>query len=61
VKIKLKKIDIDKLITPANYGSKKGIDRKSVYYLMKIGKIDFIEIDSVKFILLNEKSKKFIK
>jgi len=61
VKIELKKIEIHKLQTPANYGSKKGIDRKVVYYLIKEDRIDYCEIDGVMFIFLTEKSKGYKK
>lgn len=61
MKIKLKNIEIDKLITPANYGLKKGIDRKIIYYLMKEDRIDYTEIDGVKFVVLNEKTKNYTK
>lgn len=59
MKIKIKSIDIDKLITPANFGIKKGIDRKVVYYLIKEDKIDYTEIDGVMFVILNEKTKSY--
>jgi hypothetical protein len=61
VKINNKNIEIGKLITPANYGIKKGIDRKVVYYLIKEDRIDFTEIDGVMFAVLNEKSKNYRK
>jgi hypothetical protein len=61
MKIELKRINRDKLITPANYGLKKGIDRKVVYYLIKADKIDFAEIDGVLFIFLNTKSRNYKK
>lgn len=59
--IELKRIEVDKLITPANYGLKKGIDRKVVYYLMNEDKVDYTEIDGVKFIVLNEKTNSYKK
>ena len=61
MKIKLKDIEIDKLITPANYGIKKGIDRKVVYYLIKEDRIDYTKIDGVMFVVLTEKSKNYKK
>lgn len=57
MKINPKNIEISKLITPANYGLKKGIDRKVVYYLIKEDRIDFTEIDGVMFVILTDKSK----
>ncbi|MCJ7689439.1 MAG: hypothetical protein MUO60_08990 [Clostridiaceae bacterium] len=59
MKLELKRIVITKLITPANYGIKKGIDRKVVYYLMNEDRVDYTEIDGVKFIVLTEKSNKY--
>ena len=61
MKIKLTDIKIDKLITPANYGSKYGVDRKVVYYLIKEDRIDYTEIDGVMFIVLTDKSKNYKK
>ena len=59
MKIELKRIEVDKLITPANYGIKRGIDRKVVYYLIKEDKLDFTEIDGVMFIVMTEKTNSF--
>lgn len=60
MKLSLNRIYLDKLITPANYGIHRGIDRKIVYYLMKVDRIDYTEIDGVKFVVLNPKSKNYI-
>lgn len=59
--LQLKRIDVNKIITPANFGIKKGIDRKVVYYLIKEDKIDYTEIDGVMFVVLTEKTKKYKK
>lgn len=61
MKIKYKDITIDKLITPANYGLKMGVDRKVVYYLIKVDRIDYAEIDGVMFVVLTDKSKNYKK
>ena len=61
MKINPKNIDVSKIVTPANFGIKKGIDRKVVYYLIKEDRIDFTEIDGVMFVVLTEKSKKYSK
>lgn len=61
MKIKLKDIEISKLITPANYGIKKGIDRKVVYYLVKEDRVDYTEIDGVMFVVLTNKSRNYSK
>lgn len=57
--IELKNIAVNKLITPSNFAIKKGIDRKVVYYLMNEDKVDYTEIDGVKFIILNEKTNSY--
>jgi len=59
--LQLKRIDVNKIITPANFGIKKGINRKVVYYLIKEDKIDYTEIDGVMFVVLTEKTKKYKK
>jgi len=61
VKINPKNIEIGKLITPSNYGLKKDIDRKVVYYLIKEDRIDYTEIDGVMFVVLTEKSRNYKK
>jgi hypothetical protein len=61
VKIKFQNIEISKLITPANYGIKKRIDRKAVYYLIKEDRLDYTEIDGVMFVVLTDKSKNYKK
>ena len=59
MKLELKNIAVSKLITPSNFAIKKGIDRKVVYYLMNEDKIDYAEIDGVKFIVLTEKTNSY--
>lgn len=61
MKINPKNIEISKLITPSNYGLKKGVNRKVVYYLIKEDRIDYTEIDGVMFVVLTDKSKNYIK
>lgn len=61
MKINTKNVEISKLITPSNYGLKYGVDRKVVYYLMQVDRIDYTEIDGVKFIVLTDKSKNYKK
>ena len=61
MKIKPDNIEISKLITPANYGAKRGINRKVVYYLIKEDRIDYTEIDGVMFVVLTDKSKNYKK
>lgn len=46
------KVDISKLITPANYAKLKGMKRELVYYEIKANKLDSIKIDGVPFVWL---------
>jgi len=55
------KIDIDRLKTINNFGKMKNLSRQRVYQLIEIGRFDTIEIDGVKFILMNEKAIKYKK
>jgi very-short-patch-repair endonuclease len=49
------------LVTPANFAKQKGIGRKIVYYLIIEDKVDYTEIDGVKFVVLTEKSRNYKK
>ena len=55
------KIDTNKLKTLNNYAKEKGVARQRAYKLVDAGKIDCVEIDGVKFVLLNDKSKNYRK
>ena len=59
MQLKLKNIEINKLITPNNFAKLKDIDRKAVYYLINADKLDYIVIDGVIFIVLTDKSKNY--
>lgn len=59
--IEKKKIEVNKVKTAANFAKEKGIDRKWVYPLMNQDVIDYVIIDGVKFVYLNEKSKSYKK
>lgn len=61
MEIQLSKIDRKILQVPANYAKEKGVDRKYIYQLFKDDIIDFIEIDGVKFVYLNQKAKGYKK
>lgn len=50
------KTDISTLKTFANFGKLKSISRQRIYELVTEGKFDTLEIDGVKFIVLNEKA-----
>lgn len=61
MKIQLSKIDLGILQTPANFARDKGVDRKYIYQLFKEDVLDYIEIDGVMFVYLNQKAKKYTK
>jgi hypothetical protein len=44
------RIEIDKLLTPTNYGVKLGISRQAVHKQIKEGKLRTVSIDGVIFI-----------
>jgi hypothetical protein len=50
------KIDTKLLKTFKNFGNMKNISRQRIYRLAEIGRFDTIEIDGVKFIVMNKKS-----
>jgi len=50
------KIEINKLKTFANFGKMKNITRQRIYKLVEAGRFDTIEIDGVKFIVMNSKA-----
>jgi len=50
------KTDISKLKTIPNFGRMKGISKQRIYILVRDGKFDTLEIDGVKFIVLNDKA-----
>ena len=55
------KIDITTLKTIKNFGKMKNLSRQRVYQLIEIGRFDTVEIDGVKFIVMNEKAIKYRK
>ena len=55
------KIDINTLKTFANFGKMKNISRQRIYRLVEAGRFDTIEIDRVKFIIMNDKAIKYKK
>ncbi len=59
MKLQKNNIELDKLITPANFAKTKNVSRKWIYKLMENDALDFIEIDGVKFIYLNDKTKEY--
>ena len=55
------KIDTKTLKTYNNFGKMKNISRQRVYKLVEAGRFDTIEIDGVKFIIMNSKAVKYKK
>ncbi|MHB8904877.1 MAG: hypothetical protein ACYC6D_01985 [Melioribacteraceae bacterium] len=55
------KVENEELLTVANFAKKVGIDRKMIYYFIQRDKLDCKVIDGVKFIVLTDRTKNFIK
>jgi hypothetical protein len=55
------KVEISKLKTFTNYGKLKGISRQRIHILVNAGRFNTIEIDGIKFIVMNEKALKYEK
>lgn len=54
-------LNIDNLITISNYATRKDLSRQHVYRLVNNGELTMVEIDGIKFILLDEKAVDFVK
>ena len=52
------RIDSTKLKTVSNFAEEKGFTRQHVYHLIKNEEINSLDIDGVRFIIIDEKSKK---
>ena len=52
----IKNIDIRKLRKVSNFAKDKGLFRTSVYRLMDEGVLDYITIDKIVFIVMNDKA-----
>lgn len=50
------KVEISKLKTFTNFGKMKGISRQRIHILVNVGRFDTVEIDGIKFIVMNEKA-----
>ena len=55
------KIDSNKLKTLPNFGKMKNISRQRIHKLVEAGRFETMEIDGVKFIIMNEKAIKYKK
>jgi hypothetical protein len=55
------KIESKTLKTFKNYGDTKNISRQRIYKLVEAGKLDSIDIDGVRFIIMNDKAIKYKK
>ena len=51
------RIDSNKLKTVTNFAEEKGFTRQHVYRLIKSEELNSIDIDGVRFIIIDEKSK----
>jgi len=56
MRLDLKNIDIKKLRKVSNFAKDKGILRTSAYRLIDEGILDYIVIDQVVFVVLNDKA-----
>ncbi len=54
-------INSEKLRTVKNYGNMKNISRQRIYKLVEANKLDSIDIDGVRFIIMNDKAIKYKK
>lgn len=54
--MKSKSIDITKLRSPQNFANDKGVARQLIYVMMDEEKLDTINIDGTRFIILNKKA-----
>jgi excisionase family DNA binding protein len=54
-------VNIDNLMTVSNYANLKGLSRQHVYRLVQNNELTLIEIDGIKFILLDEKAVDFVR
>ena len=55
------KIDSKALKTIKNFGDTKNLSRQRVYKLVEAGKLDSLDIDGVRFIIMNDKAIKYKK
>lgn len=53
--------DTKMLRTYSNFGKLKKLSRQRVYQLVEIGRFDAIEIDGIKFIVMNKKAVEYKK
>jgi hypothetical protein len=49
-------IDITKLRSPQNFANEKGVSRQLIYVMMAERKLDTVDIDGTRFIILNKKA-----
>lgn len=52
-------IDSEKLITVTNFAKQKGLTRQHIYRLIDSGLINPVIIDSITFVIIDDKSKSF--
>lgn len=49
----IKEIDLNKLIRLSSYAKREGYTRGRIYQLAQSGKLNIVEIDTVKFVNIN--------
>jgi hypothetical protein len=54
-------INIEKLVTISNFALLKGLSRQHVYRLVENNELTMIKIDSVNFILLDDRAEDYIR
>jgi hypothetical protein len=59
MKIQLSKIDRGLLQIPAYFAKEKRVDRKYIYELFQDDILNYIEMDSVMFVYLSKKTKRY--
>lgn len=55
------KIETSKLKTFTNFGKMKNLSRQRIHIAVQEGKFDTLDIDGIKFIILNDKAIKYEK
>jgi hypothetical protein len=55
------KVNTEILKTFSNFGKMKSISRQRIHILVQNGRFDTVEIDGVKFIIMNDKAIKYKK
>jgi hypothetical protein len=54
-------VDLNKLVSLKTFGKMKGVSRQRVHILVQQNKLDYVEIDGMKFINLTQKTNNYRK